>query len=95
VYLGDFIYDKNGRLTSGKVEFRAALEEKPSDPTWIGGNIYQVQDTLYRPPTEWDKYGTEIVDETATGGLAAIRAFGGGKYFFEGWDNNVFDTTIV
>jgi hypothetical protein len=29
------------------------------------------------------------------GGLAAIRAFGGGKYFFEGWQNNLFDTSLL
>jgi hypothetical protein len=96
VYLGDFKYDKNGKLISGRIDYHARLEEKPSDPTWIGGGIYQAQDTLYRPLTEWDNYGIEIVDvKQSTGGLAAIRAFGGGKYFFEGWDNNVFDPTIV
>ena len=97
VYLGDFTYDKKGKLTSGKVEFHAYLEEKPSDPTWIGGGIYQATDPTYKPFSEWDASTVEIVDhdDPVTGGLPVIRAFGGGKYFYESWHNNLFDTSLV
>ena len=38
---------------------------------------------------------TSSPPEERGGGLAAIRAFGGGKYFFDGWQNNLFDTSLV
>jgi hypothetical protein len=97
VYLGHFTYDKKGRLTSGKVEFHAYLEEKPSDPTWIGGGIYQATDLAYKSFSEWDASTVQLVDDDdpSTGGLPVIRAFGGGKYFYEGWDMNPFDTSLL
>jgi hypothetical protein len=100
VYVGDFTYDKKGRLTGGRVEFHAYIEEQPSFATpseRIGGGIYQATDPTYKPFSEWDTSTVQLVDDDdpATGGLPAIRAFGGGKYFYEGWYNSLFDTSLA
>jgi hypothetical protein len=105
IYLGDFKYDKNGKLTSGRVDFRASIEEKPSDPAWVFGSIRKAQDTLYRSPNEWDNH---LGDETWTNygqivegyvpteqELSEIRLFGAGRYFYNGWELDPFNPSIV
>jgi hypothetical protein len=94
VYIGDFRYDKKGRLLDGRVDYNAWYEESPS---LVNGSISKATDSAYRPFSSWDNYMTLVTndEDPSPNGLMAIRAFGGGKYFYEGWQKEIFNPVLV
>lgn len=94
VYIGDFRYDKTGRLLDGRVDYHAWYEESPF---LLNGSISKANDSAYRPLPSWDNYMTLVTndEDPSPNGLMAIRAFGGGKYFYEGWQKEIFNAALV
>jgi hypothetical protein len=106
VLVGDFSYDSKGRLTRASVSSEGMIQKSDENPDVLFGNIDEYpQRWNFTPaqypgtppePTNVAGYSwTSSPNEESGGGLAAIRAFGGGKFFFEGWQNNLFDTSLV
>jgi hypothetical protein len=104
VALGDFSYDKHGRMTRSSVTNSGFTQVSDYDTGRVFGTLEEFsQPWISRIPYEGTpppstitaNYSYNSTDPEEGGGLAAIRAFGGGKYFFEGWQNNLFDTSLV
>ena len=107
VLLGEFSYDQIKRLAFATPESTGQLSQSDSNPNILDGDIEnfnprikyaakEISPTSPHPTEEVAVYSNNGTDrEESGGGLAAIRAFGGGKYFFEGWQNNLFDTSLV
>ena len=106
--LGEFLYDKEKRLEYFTPASFADLDQSDSNPNDLDGDIknynprikYAAKElgptTSLPPEQEVARYYSDgTYKEESGGGLAAIRAFGGGKYFFEGWQNNLSDTSLV
>jgi hypothetical protein len=103
---GGFTYDKNGRMARMSISSDGTMQMNDDNSSPRFGYL-----TVYSPPSvpslPYDggfHSGTELASydwgsgsgaKETGGGLAAIRAFGGGKYFFEGWQNNLFDTSLA
>ena len=107
VSLGSFSYDKKGRLSLLTETSWGMIQKSDSNTDVLFGTVERflspqqiTPDQKFsgvRGPTEITaNYCYNCADGVEKGGgLAAIRAFGGGKYFFEGWQINLFDTSLV
>ena len=109
VMFGKFSYDNKKRLTSVTLASGGNIAQSDSNPDVLHGGIQKdISSRAYTPEqlfgdnreeapyidlTEYSNDGKR--KEESGGGLAAIRAFGGGKYFFDGWQNSLFDTSLV
>jgi hypothetical protein len=107
VLLGNFSYDKNGRMTKFGTTSSRMIQVSDDNLEQLFGTVEQFpQLWTTSAPFDYNKtfppqstvladYCYLCLEQEKGGGLAAIRAFGGGKYFFEGWQNNLFDTSLV
>jgi hypothetical protein len=109
VMLGKFLYDKAGRIKDATIKAVAFVNESTTSDEIDAVIMNYANPVRLTFPSPIDiGTGTVVAQyfvnyssdgERSTGeiggGLAAIRAFGGGKYFFEGWQNNLFDTSLV
>ena len=104
VALGNFVYDRRGKMVQSTITSDGFTQVSDDNPTQIFGNLFQYsqpwvstvpREGVEPPSTETASYCYLCLEQEKGGGLAAIRAFGGGKYFFEGWQNNLFDTSLA
>ena len=106
--LGRNAYDKKtGKLTSITPEKVGGLTKSDSIPDAESGVIAKVttplkvtsEDLFSSNPLPLKtlaeySHGSTVEIDTG-GGLATIKAFEGGKYFFDGWQNNLFSPSLV
>jgi hypothetical protein len=110
VTLGEFSYDAQKGLAFITPTSSATLFQSDGDPNDLVGNTYNFNPPIKYASNSQELLSTSLAANAQTvaytyndginreekgGGLAAIRAFGGGKFFFEGWQNNLFDTSLV
>lgn len=106
--IGKNTYDKiTGKLTSMTPEKVGSLIKSDSKPDIQSGIITKVTKPIKVSPKDlFDgnpiplKTLAEYTHDTTGirdtgGGLATIKAFEGGKYFFEGWQNTLFNPSLV
>lgn len=100
VVQGQFEYSSN-RITSAVIESTAQASNsygalnyysggakvlKPSNPdSWAAA--------LSREPSQYRGY--DNIDGSTEGDVAAFYAFGGGKFFYDGWESNPFGTNLI
>ncbi len=106
ILLGDTSYSKKQKLTKAEIKSTGFIQKSDKNPDVFFGHLYDHPGNWIfsltdngTPPASIDiaayDWGSGSGAKETGGGLAAIRAFGGGKYFFEGWQNNLFDTSLV
>lgn len=105
---GSFSFDKQGRMSEARIVSSGMMQLAATDQDQLFGTITEFAPPLSSATPLAVPIGGSSPSATVTadycylcleqekgGGLAAIRAFGGGKFFFEGWQNNLFDTSLV
>ena len=103
--LGDFNYDKGKHITSSKVSSIGYIQKSAKNDEILFGNIGSFNPAWTFDPSKLENsppnqnqtsnYAWNSTPVETGGGLSAIRGFGGGRFFFEGWQNNLFDTTLA
>jgi hypothetical protein len=108
VDVGSFSFSKGESMSEARIVSSGMMQVATTDQDQLFGTITEFTPSLSSVTPLAIPIGgpspTAIVtadycylcsEKEKGGGLAAIRAFGGGKYFFEGWQNNLFDTSLV
>lgn len=105
VAFGNFAYDRRGKMIQSTITSDGFTQVSDDNLSQLFGTLRQ-----YSQPWVSTNFGADDAPSSIItadycyncsdgpeqgGGLAAIRAFGGGKYFFEGWQNNQFDTSLA
>ena len=110
VFIGSTNYDKKGAATTSNLTDASYMQTRTManpDRTW--GEIRKFSTPYLTPSSSINKIPLETAGVQASvttsppsttldesgGGLAALRAFRGGKYFYEGWQLDPFNTSIV
>lgn len=99
---GDFQYKRN-KLTSARVDRTAQVSDGPFGWGVINSygdlKINQTMSTsswgasLSGPGTITASYQSD--NGLQTGDVTALNAFGGGKFFYQGWESNPFDSDLL
>ena len=108
VLLGSTAYDKRFKASISSFTdsaYMQTLKTQNPDRTW---GVYEKYSSPYKTPTSslfFLPQGAELAAVTTSppsttleesgGGLSAFRTFGGGKYFYEGWQLDPFNTSII
>ena len=104
--LGDFSY-QDGKVLSANVTSMATggLGKRGNDE-YHYGVIHQPAFRELKNPDNLNSWGflwegATIVNQyektplSETGSIEALTSFGGGKYFYTGWENNPFDSNLI